>query len=247
MGMMPTHKSAVSNDYLYRYFQKKEYEEYWTIVANILNLDLGTISEDFFHLVTTMMKYDFQRRLTIDEIKEHPWFNGPVATQEEVQIELNSRKLEINKKLYSDGENPDDEIDPDEIVGSHKTAFEEVTRGDGDSDEEDFEDAPLRKLKIYDATAPKLTEFFSTFKPDVLLGALVNFARNNKKIDIQVEKYKYKALVQMPSEEENIVDFVVEIQKVKQGEEAKDTLFADSDDDECLETVSEDDTSNQAY
>jgi serine/threonine protein kinase len=92
MGMMPTHKSAVSNDYLYRYFQKKEYEEYWTIVANILNLDLGTISEDFFHLVTTMLKYDFQRRLTIDEIKEHPWFNGPVATQEEVQKELESRK-----------------------------------------------------------------------------------------------------------------------------------------------------------
>jgi hypothetical protein len=149
--------------------------------------------------------------------------------------------------LYSQGDNSDDDLDPDEIVGSHISAFEEVTRGDNDSDEENYADTPLRKLKIYDATAPKLTEFFSSFKPDVLLGALVNFARNNKKIDLQVEKLKYKAYVQMPSEEENIVDFIVEIQKVKQGEEAKDTLNYDSDDDECFETVSEEETSNQAY
>lgn len=128
--MMPTHKNAESNDYLYRYFRKKEYEEYWTIVANILNLDLGTISEDYFHLVTTMIKYDFQRRFTIDEIKEHPWYNGPVATPEEVRKELESRKREINKRLSVDQD--DDEVDPDEIVDTHLTALEEIERGDDD-------------------------------------------------------------------------------------------------------------------
>ena len=99
MGMMPTHKNAESNDYLYRYIRKREYEEYWTQIATILNIYLGSISEDFFHLVTTMIKYDFQRRFTIDEIKDHPWYKGPVATEEEVRKELENRRQIINKRF----------------------------------------------------------------------------------------------------------------------------------------------------
>mmetsp|Transcript_34682 Transcript_34682/g.34315 ORF Transcript_34682/g.34315 Transcript_34682/m.34315 type:complete len:248 (-) Transcript_34682:124-867(-) len=239
MGMMPTHKSAESNDYLYRYFKRKEYEDYWTIVANILNLDLGTISEEYFHLVTTMLKYDFQRRLTIDEIKEHPWYNGPVATAEEIKKELESRKREINQKLYDETDS-DDPVDPDEIADMHITALEEVSRGEGIDEEEDEECSPLRKIKVYDQTVPKLTEFCSTFKPDVLLGALMNFANKNKQIDTKADRSKYKAFVQMPSDEENIVEFVVEISKVKEADEEiedKDPLMADSDDDEELESV----------
>lgn len=253
MGMMPTHKSAESNDYLYRYFRKKEYEEYWTIVANILNLDLGTISEDYFHLVTTMIKYDFQRRFTIDEIKEHPWYNGPVATQEEVRKELESRKREINKRLSVDED--DEEVDPDEIVDTHLTALEEIERGDDDDanfyfswyDSADMQgEAPLRKIKVYDGTVPKLTEFFSTFKPNVLLGALINFVKH-KKIDFKVDRMQYKAVVQMPSEEENIVDFVVEIQVVKEGEDSAEEQLVDSDDEECLEEVDENASEDQKY
>ena len=170
MGMMPTHKSAESNDYLYRYFRKKEYEEYWTIIANILNLDLGTISEDYFHLVTTMLKYDFQRRFTVDEIKDHPWLKGPVATEEEVRKELELRKREINRRMSGE----DDEVDEDDITEGHLKALEELKRGDEDEWEEDVQ---LRKIKVYDGTVPKLTEFFSSFKPNVLLGALINFVK----------------------------------------------------------------------
>lgn len=105
---------------------------------------------------------------------------------------------------------------------------------------------PLRKIKVYDSTAPKLTEFFSKFKPNVLLGAFVNFAKINKQIDTKVENLKYKAFVQMPSEEENIVEFIVEIQKVKNNEEEKDPLMADSDDEDDLEDV-DDEEENQVY
>ena len=239
MGMMPTHKSAESNDYLYRYFRKKEYEEYWTIIANILNLDLGTISEDYFHLVTTMLKYDFQRRFTIDEIKEHPWFKGPVATEEEVKKELEYRKREINKKISND----EDEVDESDIIDSHLTALEEIKR----SDEEDWQEyAHLRKIKIYDGTIPKLTEFFSSFKPNVLLGALVNFVKQ-KKIEFKAYDDQYKATVQMPSEEENIVDFVVEIQKVKESSKEDEGSLVDSDDEDCLEDVDENANSSQKY
>ena len=80
-----------------------------------------------------------------------------------------------------------------------------------------------------------------------MLGALVNFARNNKQIDTKVDKLKYKAYVQMPSDEENIVEFVVEIQKVKKNEEQKDALMADSDDDGELESLSDEEDEDQKY
>lgn len=245
MGMMPTQKSAESNDYLYRYFRKREYEEYWTIIANILNLDLGTISEDYFHLVTTMIKYDFQRRFTIDEIKDHPWYKGPVATEDEVREELEKRQQIINKRMSdsSDG-NDTDEPDSDQIIETHLTAFEEVTRGD---DDDWTEEAPLRKIKVYDGAYPKLTEFFSTFQPNVLLGALINFV-GPRKIELKVDVMQYKAVIQMPSEEENIVDFTVEILKVKSDDSESDPALADSDDEDCLEDVEDDeDNPDQKY
>ena len=153
--------------------------------------------------------------------------------------ELEYRKREINKKISND----DDDVNEDEIVDSHLTALEEIKR----SDEEDWQEyAHLRKIKIYDGTIPKLTEFFSSFKPNVLLGALVNFVRQ-KKIEFKAYDDQYKAIVQMPSEEENIVDFVVEIQKVKENSKEDVGSLVDSDDEDCLEDVDENASSSQKY
>ena len=41
----------------------------------------------------------------------------------------------------------------------------------------------------------------------------------------------------MPSEEENIVDFIVEILKVKENDDEEQKALADSDDEGCLEDI----------
>lgn len=92
---MPTTKWAESEDYLYKFIKKKKYEKYWTTIAETYDLDLSVISEEFFHLVTTMLKYDYKKRLTIEEIKAHPWMQGEVATIQEVQEEIYERKKKI--------------------------------------------------------------------------------------------------------------------------------------------------------
>jgi serine/threonine protein kinase len=206
VGIMPTHKTAESNDYLYKYVRKKEYEKYWTVIAKLLNLDLSDISEDFFHLVTTMIKYDYKKRFTIDEIKAHPWMKGEIASIDEVKKELASRKIEIKRKL---GEG-DDETDCGD-ADLHKAEFEEIERGD---EEEWHEDEVDRKIKVYNPEFPSMTEFFSTFKPNVLLGAVHNFCKD-KKLEFKLDKEEYAATVQMPSEDDNIVDFTVEVLKQK--------------------------------
>lgn len=95
LGNMPTTKWAESEDYLYKFIKKKKYEKYWTTIAETYDLDLSVISEEFFHLVTTMLKYDYKKRLTIEEIKAHPWMQGEVATIQEVQEEIYERKKKI--------------------------------------------------------------------------------------------------------------------------------------------------------
>ena len=230
VGIMPTHKTAETNDYLYKYIRKKEYEKYWTVIAKLLNLDLSDISEDFFHLVTTMIKYDYKKRFTIEEIKDHPWMKGPIATEEEVQKELSSRKIDIKKKLG------DEEVDDEELTDIHSQAFDNIERGDESDYEEDEID---RKIKLYNPDLPTMTEFMSTFKPNVLLGAVHNFC-NEKKIEFKLSKSEYKATVQMPSEDDNIVDFTAEILKYK-----KSANITTEDEDVFEQVIEEDDDEDE--
>ncbi len=226
VGIMPTHKTAESNDYLYKYIRKKEYEKYWTVIAKLLNLDLSDISEDFFHLVTTMVKYDYKKRFTIEEIKDHAWMKGPIATEEEVLKELASRKVEIKRKLGD----IDDDTDPGDLADVHQQEFDNIERGEGDDWTEDEVD---RKIKVYNPEFPAMTEFFSTFKPNVLLGAVHNFCKDIK-LEFKLDKEEYSATVQMPSDADNIVDFVVEVLKVKSesDEEIDCDALEDVEDDE---------------
>lgn len=206
VGIMPTHKTAESNDYLYKYIRKKEYEKYWTVISKLLNLDLSGISEDFFHLVTTMVKYDYKKRFTIEEIKAHAWMQGPIATEEEVKKELASRKIEIKRKLGDS-----DDTDLEDLADVHKDEFEKIERGD---EPEWVEEEIDRRIKVYNPEFPAMTECFSTFKPNVLLGAVYNFCKD-KILEFKLGSEDYSATVQMPSEDDNIVDFAVEVLKVK--------------------------------
>ena len=75
---------------------------------------------------------------------------------------------------------------------------------------------------------------------------LVNFVKL-KKIYLEVDNFLYKAKVQMSSEEENIVDFVVEIQKVKENHESQEDELADSEDEDNWEEIEESESDSQLY
>jgi serine/threonine protein kinase len=55
-------------------------------------------SDDFIDLFSRMCAYDPQDRLTLQQVKDHPWFNGPVSTYDEIQTGFNQRKLMIQSK-----------------------------------------------------------------------------------------------------------------------------------------------------
>jgi serine/threonine protein kinase len=201
LGNMPTQKRAESDDYLYKFIRNKKYEQYWKSIQSLYDIDLSNISEEFFHLVTNMLKYNYKKRFTIEEIKAHPWMQGPVATQEEVHEELMERKKDIERKLNSVDDFGGYESTIDSLTEEYNDA---VKRSGADAWSEDA--GRERKVKIYAGTS-RHTEFFSTFSPAVLLGALLNFAAE-KKIDEKVSANSYKVTISVTSEQGNIVTFV---------------------------------------
>ena len=50
------------------------------------------LSEDFKNLVAGMLHDDPAKRLTLDEVLNHPWLKGLLATYEEVRQELLRRR-----------------------------------------------------------------------------------------------------------------------------------------------------------
>lgn len=70
----------------------------------------------------------------------------------------------------------------------------------------------------------------------MLLAAVYNFCKD-KKLEFKLSKEEYKATVQMASDDENIVDFVAEVSKVKKKAEDEEI----DEDDSVYEDVDEDD------
>ena len=159
LGNMPTQKKADSDDYLYKFFRKKKYEQYWTTISKLYSLNLEVISAEFFHLVTTMIKYDYKKRLSLEEVKNHPWLKGEVATHDEVVEELASRSKTINAKLSQDTDSVNEST-----VDSYSHKFDDAASRDTDFNVGE-EVCKERKIKIYDPEFGRKTEFFSTFKP----------------------------------------------------------------------------------
>ena len=81
-------QSALFNEQFYR-----NSEEFWKNLGKKLPF---SISEDFKDLINGILAYDPDKRLNLDQIKEHPWFIGPCATGEEIQIEFTERTEKVN-------------------------------------------------------------------------------------------------------------------------------------------------------
>lgn len=64
----------------------------------------GFFSDEFKDLFIKMVQLDPTKRLTLEEVKKHPWMKEPVPKQEEVYKEFQERKKTINKKVKENKE-----------------------------------------------------------------------------------------------------------------------------------------------
>jgi len=86
----PPFLHAEPTDLFYKLLVNKKYKLFWKIVSN--KRIKGYFSEEFKDFIQKMLAEDPEERMTIEEVLEHPWMKGKMATNEEVIEEFSQRK-----------------------------------------------------------------------------------------------------------------------------------------------------------
>lgn len=68
----PFVKKATLEDGLYRYLAKGDYETFWNIKS------VHCLSEEVRDLIQGMLAADPEKRLTLEQVKMHPWLQLPL-------------------------------------------------------------------------------------------------------------------------------------------------------------------------
>ena len=95
----PPFNEARKEEFYYKFICAKKWPIYWKY--HYRNKPAGDkfFSEEFKDLMQHMLAYDAAERITLAQIREHPWMKGPVPSYEEVYEECKVRKeINVEKK-----------------------------------------------------------------------------------------------------------------------------------------------------
>jgi serine/threonine protein kinase len=87
----PPFGKAHSQDLYYRFIIKNQYSQFWKQVER----HGRTFSDEFKSLLNGMLCLQPTERLTIAEIKEHPWYNGKTCSIDELKAEYEKKKANL--------------------------------------------------------------------------------------------------------------------------------------------------------
>ena len=92
----PPFTRAEPSDPFYRLLCANRADLFWKAHAKNKPGNMEFFSEEFRNLITSMLQFDPAHRLTMADVKAHPWLQGPVPTLEQIQIEFAQRKHVID-------------------------------------------------------------------------------------------------------------------------------------------------------
>lgn len=91
-GKLPFGKAMI-HDQFYKHFIRNDYDTYWKIMSP----RLGSVSEEFKSLISSLIAYDPVQRASVEEILHHPWMTGEQPKYEEYVEEFEKRKAMVLK------------------------------------------------------------------------------------------------------------------------------------------------------
>ncbi|KAE9041145.1 hypothetical protein PR003_g5994 [Phytophthora rubi] len=89
----PPFQIATNQDWWFRACAAKQHEAFWAAHARSATFSPGAMS-----LMTRIFNVKPQERITLAEIKTHPWFKENAVPPEELRAELLSRKLQVEEE-----------------------------------------------------------------------------------------------------------------------------------------------------
>lgn len=81
-GFPPYRKIAHVSDPFYRLIIEKQFERYWGILEKKTRI---TNDSDYMDLVNRLLEPNPALRISLDEIKQHPWMHGDIYNELEIQ------------------------------------------------------------------------------------------------------------------------------------------------------------------
>jgi serine/threonine protein kinase len=102
-GTAPFQKAHPTGDSRYRLLCINDHNQFWT--SHELNVQKQTghqtqfFSDDLKDMLNSLFAYDPVLRMTISELKSHPWFQGDTVTFEELKSEFNERKKKVDFEM----------------------------------------------------------------------------------------------------------------------------------------------------
>jgi len=93
----PFNKADPREDNFYKNICYNRSDVFWRNHTHNKPNQLDFFSEEFRSLITFMLQLDPTHRLSLEEVKAHPWFNGPVPSDEEMLEEFKHRKIQIDR------------------------------------------------------------------------------------------------------------------------------------------------------
>lgn len=90
----PPFKNATANDKHYRLLVNKP-DLYWKYQCRIKQEGEDFYSEEVKDLITKLLKFKPENRVTMEEALEHPWLQGPVPSEQEMYDNFKQRKAQL--------------------------------------------------------------------------------------------------------------------------------------------------------
>lgn len=168
----PPFAMATPKDPHYKTISANRADLFWKLHSRNKPGGMGFFSEDFVDLITSMLSFDPIQRPSLAEIKSHPWYNGPVPSEDDVKIEFKERKQRLEEEnMQEDAPLPSGAVDPN-VFTNHT-----VHRGvGGELDSSDSLPSLERRAAYYVPEFKRYTQFFSKSDLKELFNTLAMFA-----------------------------------------------------------------------
>lgn len=203
----PPFTRAEPNDPFYRLLCANRADLFWKAHSKNKPGNLEFFSQEFRDLITSMLQFNPAHRLSMAEVKAHPWLAGPTPTLEGIQQEFAQRKALIDKdneakRLQKEAEKAQREH-ASQIGGRRVYKSMGVHRGkEEEGAEEAKHDLVVRRCDQYFDAVKKNTEFFSSLAPEELFGQIAGELQDQgHTVTLDAKKYKLKATLKPAVEE----------------------------------------------
>ncbi|OWZ03595.1 CAMK protein kinase [Phytophthora megakarya] len=206
----PPFQIATSQDWWFRACAAKQHEAFWAAHARSATFSPGAMS-----LMSRIFIAKPQERVTLAEIKNHPWFKEIAVAPDDLQAELLSRKLQVEEEKRKEREEKlraaakqwlqqqDEEFDPFNMDVERSMAIPTST-------ELTTAEVSSKKAPSYPATSVALYTSFQSNRSASELQTRVEKALTENSVRFVAHKDRFKTKATMAADAED-VSFAVRI------------------------------------